>query len=301
MFRNLRCYRITSPWPDSEQELSERLSEREFAPCSAYSEKSAGWEAPDGTAEGSLGRRLAGADLIQLRTQSRVLPVAAVKEALEVRVAEYRSRMEQDPPRGELRRLREQTRDELIPKALVKSERHRACFIQSESLLAIDVGTVAKAEWFIDQLRSCFPQFRCAPLTFNQSPVELMSRIFLGEQVKDFALGRECRMQDQMDSKSIATWRDIDLGEPSIRKHVTDGMKLTHLGVEYQQLASFVLGDDGVISKFRLAENEEADSPDNEDPIARLDADFVMLSATARRLMADLKQRLGGYASLTGA
>ena len=295
MFRNLRFYRITSPWPESEQKLSEILSENPFSPCGAFSERAAGWEAPANFDDAPLCRRLNGADLLQLRTQSRVLPVAAIKEALEEKVVEYRSRLDQDPPRGELRRLREDTRDELLPRALLKSERSRGCFIHSESLLAIDVATDAKAEWFIDQLRTCFGQFNCTPLAFNRSPEELLQRIFLGETLLGFSLGRECRMQDRRDSKSIASWRDIELADATIRRHVTDGMKLTHLGVAYEQLMTCVIDEHAAISKLRFMQGDAIDTPDYEDPLARQDADFVLLSGTIQQLLGSLKTLLGGY------
>jgi recombination associated protein RdgC len=296
MFRNLRFYRITSPWPKTEQKLSEVLSENTFSPCGAFSERVAGWEALANYDDAPLCRRLNGADLLQLRTQSRVLPVAAIKEALEEKVVEYRLRLEQDPPRGELRRLREDTRDELLPRALLKSERSRGCFIHSESLLAIDVGTDAKAEWFIDQLRTCFGQFNCTPLTFNNPPEDLLKRIFLGETLLGFSLGRECRMQDRRDSKSIATWRECELADASIRRHVADGMKLTHLGVGFDELVSCVIDNDAVISKLKFIKGDAVDTPDHEDPLARLDADFVLLSGTVQQLLGNLKTLLGGYA-----
>jgi len=295
MFRNLRFYRITSPWPKTEQKLSDLLSENAFSPCGAYSERTAGWEAPANHDDAPLCRRLNGADLLQLRTQSRVLPVAAIREALEEKVVEYRSRLDQEPPRGELRRLREDTKDELLPKALLKSERSRACFIHSESLLAIDVGTDAKAEWFIDQLRTCFGQFNCTPLDFNKPPGELLKRIFLGETPLGFSLGRECRMQDLKDTRSTATWRESELADQSIRRHVVEGMKLTHLGIGFDELLSCVINEDGVISKLRFIEGDAVDAPDFEDPLARLDADFVLLSGTVQRLAGNLKKLLGGY------
>jgi recombination associated protein RdgC len=242
-----------------------------------------------------LCRRLSGADLLQLRTQSRVLPVAAIKEAMEEKVSDYRLRMDQEPSRGELRRLREETRDELLPKALLKSERSRACFIHSEALLAIDVGTDAKAEWFIDQLRTCFGEFACIPLAFNNPPGDLLKRIFLGESLPGFTLGRECRMQDQSDAKSIATWREFELADQTIRRHVLDGMNLTHLGVGFDEVLSCVISQDGVISKFRFIQGDGADTPDFEDPLERLDADFVLLSGTVQRLVISLKKLLNGY------
>ncbi len=297
MFRNMRFYRLTSPWPESEEKLSEILAENAFSPCGAYSERSAGWEAPADYDGAPLCRRLNGADLLQLRTQSRVLPVAAIKEAMADKVVEYRSRMVQEPPRSELRRLREETKEELLPKALLKSERNRACFIHSESLLVIDAGTDSKAEWFIDQLRTCFGEFNCTPLAFNHEPAELLKRIFLGESPLGFTLGRECRMQDLSDSKSIATWREFELTDPSIRKHVADGMRLTHLGVGFDELLSCVINEHGDITKFKFIEGDAADIPDSEDPLARLDADFVLLSGTVTRMVANLKKLLGGYAT----
>ncbi len=297
MFRNLRFYRITSPWPESEEKLSETLAENIFLPCGAYSERSAGWEAPADYDGAPLCRRLNGADLLQLRTQSRVLPVAAIKEAMADKVAEYRSRMEQEPPRSELRRLREETKEELLPKALLKSERNRACYIHSESLLVIDAGTDSKAEWFIDQLRTCFGEFNCIPLAFNHEPAELLKRIFLGESPLGFTLGRECRMQDLSDSKAIATWREFELTDRSIRKHVVDGMRLTHLGIGFDELLSCVINEHGDITKFKFIGGDATDIPDSEDPLARLDADFVLLSGTVTRMVANLKKLLGGYAT----
>jgi len=296
MFRNLRFYHVTSPWPESEEELSEILSKNIFSPCGSFSERSAGWEALGNNEDDPLCRRLNGADLLQLRTQSRVLPAAAIREVLEERVIEFRTRMSQEPNRAELRNLKEETRDKLLPQALVKSERNRACYIHSESLLVIDVATITKAEWVIDQLRACIDQFYCTPLTFNNFPGDLLTGIFMGDSPLGFSLGRECRMQDVMDSKSVVSWRDFELSDHSIRQHVVEGMKLTHLGVNFDEVMNCVISDEAVISKLKFIEGDAVDKWGVEDPMAKLDADFVLLTACVRRLVEDLKKLLGGFA-----
>ena len=91
MFRNIRFYRLASPWPESEESLSTALEENAFSPCGAYSERTAGWEPPVEYDGAPLCRRVNGCDLLQLRTQSRVLPVAAIKEAMEEKIADYRA------------------------------------------------------------------------------------------------------------------------------------------------------------------------------------------------------------------
>lgn len=299
MFRNIRLYRCASPWPLTEEKLSQSLGEQSFVPCGAFSEKSGGWESPTADASGLFCRRLAGADLLQLRTQTRVLPASAVKEALEARVAEYRERMSQEPPRGEMRRLKEQTRDELVPKSLLKSDRTRGFYLQDESLLGIETSTPATAEWFIDHLRKSLGRLNCSPLAFEKSPLELLTRVFMRQPVRNFTLGRECRMQSQLDSRSLITWRDLDLDDDSIRHHLTEGMQLTHLGLSYDNILSLVLSSDCLISKFKFFESEAVDSTDDEDPIARQDADFVLMSGTLKRILQDLARELGGYSAVS--
>lgn len=295
MFRNLRLYRLSSPWPQSAEELSEVLAKNVFSPCGAYAEKTAGWEPPLAAENALLCRRVNGSDLLQLRTQSRVLPLAAVKEAMEDKLNAYRERMALEPPRSEVRRLKEETREELLPKALLRSERTRACFILDESLLAVDAGTDSKADWFIDQLRTCFGRFECTPLDFNAAPPGLLKRIFLGESPAGFSLGRECRMQDPTDGKSTVTWRELELADPTIRRHVADGMTLTHLGVGFEEMLTCVINQDAVVSKLKFIEGDAIDTPDNEDPATRLDADLVLLASAVRRMAIALKSLLGGY------
>ncbi len=295
MFRNIRFFRVNNPWPQSEKSLSEQLSGQEFSPCGRFSERSAGWEAPSGRDGDSLCRTLAGADLLQLRTQSRVLPAAAVREALEGRVADYRERTQTDPSRAEVRKLKEQTRDELMSRSLLKSDRTRGFFLHKEGILAIDAASPAGAEWFLEHLRMALGQLHYAPLQFSESPVALLNRLFMGRRVPRFQVGRECRMQDASDSRSMVTWREVDLEEPSVRAHLNEGLRLTHLALVYDECLSFLLSEEAALTKLRLLDGNAADVPDDEDPLARQDSEFVLLTGIVRRLLEDLSRELGGH------
>ncbi len=74
------------------------------------------------------------------------------------------------------------------------------------------------------------------------------------------------------------------------------GRALTKLGVVYNDILNLVIADDGTLSKVKFADAEAADVTDDEDPLARLDAEFVLLTGTLRSLVLDLKKLLGGYA-----
>jgi len=294
MFRSVRFYSVSSPWPDSEQELSERLGSAVFKPCGAYTERSSGFEPPTASEDGTLARRVGGADLIRLRSQMRVLPTAAVNEALEVRLAEYRQRMQEEPGQRTKRKLKEQTRDELLPKTLLKSDRTTALFLLSENVLAVGTGSQARAERFLEQLRAALGKLDTQRLEFQRPIEHVLTRVFAGDPPPKFALGRECRMRDRADAKSSVRWNEVDLTQANVRRCIKDGMELTHLGIEFGSTLSGVLDATGTIAKLKLLGLEEPATDVVEEPLARFDAELALLGGTLRRLVASLREALGG-------
>jgi recombination associated protein RdgC len=98
-------------------------------------------------------------------------------------------------------------------------------------------------------------------------------------------------MQDAADSGSIVRWSNFDLSDSTIRSHVSDGMRLTHLGIEYANVMACVIDENGVISKVRFLGMDD-DKTDELEPLARLDAEFVLITGTLRALVADLRKIL---------
>jgi recombination associated protein RdgC len=292
MLRSVRFYSVQSPWPASEQELSEKLATVMFKPCGTYTERSSGFEPPTGTEGAPLARRLGGADLLRVRTQVRVLPTAAVNEALEVRLAEYRQRMQEEPGRRTKRKLKDQTRDELLPKALLKSDRITALYLLHENVLAVGTSSETRAERFLEQLRAALGKLDTKPLAFERPLADFLTRVFTGDPPPKFAMGRECRMRDRAEAKSSVRWQDVDLTQANVRRCVKDGMELTHLGIEFGSTMSGVLDANGVIGKFRLLDLEEPPEDVGEEPLARFDAELALLGGTLRQLVAGLRAAL---------
>lgn len=296
MFRNARIYRLKSDWPESEQAVSSELSKNGFSPCGPLTERSSGFVEIDLAMGDSLARRLNGADLLKLRSQSRVLPPAAVNEALEERVEEYRQRMDELPGRRERRRLKVETRESLLPKALLKSDITWGYVDLGEQLIVLDAGQTTAAERFMRHLKTPFGDLVTTPLKYKQPMGELLTQIFMGNAPASINLGRECCMQDAVDARSKVRWTDFDLTDKTIRAHVADGMRLTHLAIEYDNVLSCVINEDGVISKIKFLGMDDDEAKSEQDPLARFDASFVVLTGTLRALLAELKKTLGGYA-----
>jgi recombination associated protein RdgC len=303
MFRSARFYSLVSAWPESEQELSEKLLTVGFKPCGPSLERSSGFEAPVAERAGTPARRVAGAELLRLRSQVRVLPAAALNEALEVRLAEYRQRMQEEPGRRTKRQLKEQTRDELLPKALVKSERTNALMILQERVLVIDTASETRAERFLEHLRAALGKLEVKPLEFKRPYGEHLARVFTGNAPREFLLARECRMRELSDEKGTVRWQNVDLGASPVRQCLEDGMEITHLAFELGNALSGVLDGNGVLTKISLLGAEEAPKPTTpEEKIAEQDAMIALLAGNLRQLIVSLRQSLGGdTAAVVGA
>ena len=289
MFRSVRFYSVASPWLESEQDLSAKLAGAAFKPCGPYTERSTGFEAPIADELG-LARRVGGADLLRLRSQVRLLPAAAVNEALEVRVAEYRARMQLDPGRRTKRQLREQTRDELLPKALLKSERTTALYLSAERVLAIGSASQTRAERFLETLRFALGKLEATPLELNRPFRELLTSTFSGGGPRELVLARECRMRDIKDAKGSVRWQNVDLAHSTVQRCLRDGMELTHLAFEFDNVMSGVLDANGVLTKLALADVEEAPAGDGDDPFAKLDAEVTLFGGTLRELLRSFRR-----------
>ena len=295
MFRNVRFYSLEGDWPASEEALSKDLERAGFEPCGPFTERSSGWVAVDADTSDLLARRVNGADLVRLRSQSRVLPHSVIREELEARIEEYRERTQEAPSPREKRRLKAEARDELMPKSMLKSDRVWGYFDIKEKILGIDAAQESAAERFLRRLQASCDRVNFKPLQYRKPFDDLLTKVFLGGAPGQFTVGRECRMQDAADTGSLVRWTNFDLSDSSVRDHVAHGMRLTHLEIVFENVMRFVLSDKGVVTKLRFLGMDD-DSEDLADPLARLDAEFVLLTGTLRKLLGDLKKVLGGLA-----
>ena len=291
MFRSIRWYQFDGAWPDSEERLSELLETGAFKPCGPLTERSNGWETVLPDAGSALARRVNGADLLKLRSQSRILPAAAINEELEQRIDAFRQRTGEEASAAEKRRLKAQARDELLPKAMLKSERIHGYVDYDRRLIAIDSAQEANAERFLRRLNASINGLTVQPLAYREPVEGLLTRILFGDAPRQLAAGTECRMQDLNDSRATVRWSNFDLSDASIRGHVADGMRLTHLAIQYDNVMSGVLDLDGTVTKLKFVGGEADD--DSDDALAAFDTAFVLLTGTLRNFAADLDKLLG--------
>ena len=120
-FKNLSLYRFLQPFAWTAEELDARLAARAFRPTADLEAQFTGWVSPLGE-DRPPGVHAAGGYLaFCARTEEKVMPAAAVRDAVSARVREIEQR-EGRPVRG---RRRAENKDdvnfEMLPRAFTRS------------------------------------------------------------------------------------------------------------------------------------------------------------------------------------
>ena len=110
-------------------------------------------------------------------------------------------------------------------------------------------------------------------------------------------------MLDPAVAGASVNWLDVELTDPSVRKHVREGLRVDRLAIQFDELLSCVIDQEGIIRKLKLlglnnaneAADETSDDIDDVAPLARQDAEFVLLTGTLKQLLGALKKELGGF------
>jgi DNA recombination-dependent growth factor C len=67
------------------------------------------------------------------------------------------------------------------------------------------------------------------------------------------------------------------------------------VAIEYDNVLGCILDENGVLTKLRFLGMDD-DNHEENDPLARMDAEFVLITGTLRMLLGDLEKSLGGFA-----
>jgi recombination associated protein RdgC len=295
MFKNVRLYRLGRPFGFDADALEGRLEERRFRPCGPLETATMGWSAPLGDGSTALVHAVSGCYLICARKQERLLPSAAVAEAVEERVAEIETVEARDVGRAERRRLREQIMAEMLPRAFTRSRRTLLYVDTEAGWLVVDAASDRQAEDVISLLRETIETLPARPPAPRMEPPKVMTGWLLnGDAPSDFQVGDSCELRDASDTASLIRCRGQDLGSEEILAHLRVGKQVQKLALSWDERLDFVLAEDLSLKRLRVGDAllNELDDGDLE-PAARMDAELAILALQLRELIGRLDAIFG--------
>ncbi len=294
MLKNLTIYRLRSILPTS-SEVEHALSQYAFAPCAATQDKSIGFVPPRGHAHGALLEVVNQQWIIQLRTETKVLPASVVKRKVQTEVEAIEATTGRKPGKKERRTLMDDARLALLPQAFTKEGNVRVWIDPEARFLCTDASSQAKADDVMTWLIKAVHGLEVQLLNTQTSPSAAMAHwLATHEAPAGFSVDRECELKATDESRAVVRYARHPLDTEEVSQHIALGKMPTRLAMTWQDSVSFVLTESLQLKKLVFINHAEADSDAKalgEDDV--FDADVVLVTAELEKLIPDLIEALG--------
>ena len=233
--------------------------------------------------------------LISLMREEKVLPSAAVNHKLDEQVVKIQTAEGRNVGRKEKHELREAIIDELLPKALIKSSRTYGLF--SGEWLFVDTANRRKAENMLTKLREALGGLPAQQPVPRQSPASLMTNWLLkGEAQGRFMLDSDVTLVGVGDVAPKVKISRKDLTATDVVQHAKNGMKVTELGLVWNDRVAFILTQDLTLKRIQwldVVQEEAEGSCDDAESMAY--ATQLLMAAALSAILSELVDLLGGW------
>ncbi len=296
-FKNLALLRLTEPFTLTGAALDARLQALPFRPCGPLEAASAGWSPPLGQAHGPLVHQTGGLLLLCLQREEKILPAAAVNEVVAGRVADIEAHEARPVRRKERASMRDEALHDMLPRAFTQRRRTYGYLDPRGGWLIIDAASANKAEDFVAALRQTLGSFPVRPLATRDRPATVMTQWLAGGPVPDgITLESECELQAPEAEGGSVRCRRHDLDAPEILHHIQAGKAVIKLAFTWNDRLSLVLDDAWSVKRLRFLEviQEAAADLETDDPAARFDADFALMSLELEAFIPAITALFGG-------
>lgn len=187
--------------------------------------------------------------------EQKILPAAAVNEALAKRLAELERREGRAPGGRARKRIREELVEAMLPHALVKPGRIDALIDMRRGLAFVDCPARRRAEGVVSEIRLAMGSFPALPLNAEVAPRSVLTGWLSGNPLPEgLALGDAAILRDPADSGARVRLDGQDLQGDEVLRHLEAGKQATRLALWWNDLVGFTLDEDLVIRNLRYTD-----------------------------------------------
>jgi recombination associated protein RdgC len=280
-FRNLFFYTLPEISSLSTENLQTALESSALLPVGALAMQSRGFVPPLGE-HGAYLQQLEHSTWLCLGGEDRILPSTVVHREWQLKIAKLEEAKGHPLGKRARSQLKQETMDDLMPRAFVKTSRLNALINRKHGFIAIDATSAKTAEAMVTKIREALGSFPALPLQSAQAPRSILTNFLLKQALpENWYLGEECELQDPAEKGAIVKCMRHDLASEEVLAHLATGKQVSRLGLLFDANISFVLGDDLIVRKFKLLagavdalENSNTESLEDE-----LMARFALFSA----------------------
>jgi recombination associated protein RdgC len=292
-FRNLVVYRLPHDWTVKADALERKLAHQPLQPCGGFEMESTGWTCPRD--EGVYLYEQQEQWLLALGAEQKLLPASIIRQEAKARAEEIARRQGYPVGRKQLRDIRDQVTDELLPRALARRRIIHGWIDAKSGWLAVDAAADAKADQFMTALCRAEEEVPVARLETQRSPASAMAEwVTRGEAPGMFELDEDLELCASNGTKATVRYARHSLEGRDIREHIAAGKTVVRLGLTWNDKISFVLTEQLHIKRLAFLEllRRESDG-EVQDEAEQFEIDFALMTGELSRLLADLVKVLG--------
>lgn len=292
-FKNLVVYRLPAALKLDTAALEEKLATLTMQPCGNMDRETLGWVSPRG--DDRLLHVLNQQVLIVLGQEGKLLPSSVVNQFAEEKAAEIEEQQGFKVGKKQMRELKEQVTDELLPRAFVRRRTTWAWIDPVNGWLVVDAAAPAKAEVVLEALSKSVDDLPVKSLHTELSPSAAMTEWLLsGEAPAGFTIDRDLELRASDEGKATVRYVRHDLEGEEIAAHIGAGKQATKLAMTWNDRISFVLGEQMEIKRVAFLDILKEQSEQGESADEQFDLDFALMSGELAKLLADVVAALGG-------
>ena len=296
-FKNLAIYRFNKPFSVDADTLENAIDAFRFSPCSSQDISKFGFSNAFGKHGETLVHCANNCFLIQATKEEKILPSQVIKEAMDEKIAHLETEENRKLTKKEKDALKDEITTTLLPRAFSRRQQIQGIILPEQQLLLIDSSSSAKAEELLALLRKALGSLPVIPVSFA-APLEQQMTEWLkgGSAPAPFDIQDEAELKSINDDGGIVRFKQQDLSEDEVLAHLNTGKQVHKLALNYGQAVAFLLSSDVSVKRLKFSEEFRAgnDEVGNDDPAARLDADFALMTGELTSLLTNLFKALGG-------
>lgn len=293
-FKNLQIYRLPTPWAMTAAQLEAGMQAQAFSACASQEFFSQGWAPPrpDGGLVHSINKQF----LLSLQTEKKLLPASVINQVTKAKAAEIEEEQGFRPGRKQMKELKEQVTDELLPRAFTIRSTTAVWIDPVNGWLVVDASSSGKAEEVIKLLIKAVEKFPLDTLRVNLSPSSAMTEWLDSDEAPGgFTVDQDTELRATGEGRATVKYVKHTLEVDDVRRHIQRGKQCTRLAMTWASRISFVLTDSLVIKRVNpLDVIKEASESNVRDEEERFDGDMTLMTGELARMIADLVEALGG-------
>jgi recombination associated protein RdgC len=293
-FKNLVVYRLPADLSINAEDLERKLAHHSLQPCGGLQMESRGWICPheDGLFLFQQHRQC----LLALGVEQKILPASVIRQEAETRAEEIERRQGRPVGRKQMRELKDQVTDELLPRALSRRRATHGWIDAAKGWLAVDAGADAKAEEFMEVLRRTEDTLPAKRLETQRTPASAMAEwLVKGEAPGVFGIDQDLELRSADASKATVRYARHNLEGKEIRDHIAGGKTVVRLGLTWNDKISFVLTEHAHLKRITFLDILREDAgTEAQDKDEQFEMEFALMTGELSLMLVDLVKALGG-------